>query len=172
MSRSTTILPYTRPEGASDKDAARARTLLRLRPSPYRKEERERQMADDGKLTETLQDLAAKYDKGQQRFTPPARKKNLRNVEFLPSLIVDGEGRSAAGPPIWRIPVELPIGRKRGRACSALPAPAIDGCVQPEVTATATASGPNFDPSTQSVYRYIANTWFAGCCNCHVAAVT
>ena len=128
-------MPYTRPAGAFDEDAARARTLLGLRTSAYRKEEREKQMADGGKLIETLQDLAAKYDKGQQRFTPPARKKNLRNVEFLASLILDGEGRSAAVPPIWRIPVDLPSGRKRGHATVALPAPSIDGSVQPEAAA-------------------------------------
>ena len=101
-------MPYTRPAGAFDGDAARARTLLGLRTSAYRKEEREKQMADGGKLIETLQDLAAKYDKGQQRFTPPARKKNLRNVEFLASLILDGEAAQPLCHPygeyLWTFP--------------------------------------------------------------------
>ncbi|DBB01521.1 TPA: hypothetical protein ACH3X1_000173 [Trebouxia sp. C0004] len=130
MSRVNYTLPCTRPVGASDEDAARASALLFLRPSAYRKGERKKQMADNGKLIETLEHLAAKYDKGQQRVTPPARKKNLRNVEFFASLILDGEGRSAAVPPIWRTPVDRPTGRKRGSASVALPAPSIDGSVQ------------------------------------------
>lgn len=105
--------------------------------------------------TETVQDLAAKYDNPaeQRRFTPPAKAKNLRNREFLAAMILDGEGRSHAVPPIWRVPVDLPVGRKRGSGV-ALPAPSINGSAQPEVTA------PNihlrFDPSIHSVSRYVA----------------
>ena len=95
MSRICNVLPYTRPVGASDEDAARAGYLTLLRRSGLTKTER-----GDGVVKDTLCDLSAKYDRGQQRFTPPARKKNLRNVEFLAALILDGEGRSAAVPPI------------------------------------------------------------------------
>ena len=73
MSRVNYTLPYTRPVGASDEDASRARTLLGLRRSALTKTERE-----DGVVKDTLCDLLAKYDKGQRRFTPPARKKNLQ----------------------------------------------------------------------------------------------
>ena len=78
------VLPYTRPVGASDEDAARAMYLRCLRSSCYRREERDKRVAAG---IETLQDLAAKYDKGQQRFVPPARRKHLRNVELLVAMI-------------------------------------------------------------------------------------
>ena len=141
MSRSqyNKVLPYTRPVGASDEDAARAMCLSMLRPSSYKKEEREDRQAR-GDSIETLLDLAAMVDKKnktQERFTPPAKKKNLRNVEFLVAMVMDDEGRSDAVPPIWRTPVDLPVGRKRGRGCAAnvLPAPSIDGSAQPASTA-------------------------------------
>jgi len=124
------VLPYTRPVGASDEDATRARQLLTMRSSSYNRGERERRKAA-GDSIETLQDLAFKYDKEQQRFAPPAKEKNLRNVEFLAAMILDGEGRSAAVPPIWRTPVDLPTGRKRRSVNVTLPAPSIDGSVQP-----------------------------------------
>ena len=76
------VLPYARPVEASDEDTARAMYLRCLRASCYRREERDKRVAA-GYSIETLQDLAAKHDKGQQRFVPPARQKHLRNVEFL-----------------------------------------------------------------------------------------
>ncbi|DBB05686.1 TPA: hypothetical protein ACH3X1_012297 [Trebouxia sp. C0004] len=79
MSRVNTILPYTRPEGASDEDAARARTLLRLAPAPTAR----RSAKGKWPTTENSSIPCRMADEGQQRFTPPARKKNLRNVEFL-----------------------------------------------------------------------------------------
>ncbi|DBB03022.1 TPA: hypothetical protein ACH3X1_013441 [Trebouxia sp. C0004] len=129
------VLPYTRPVGASDKDAARALYLRDLRPICYKREERDKRVAA-GCSIETLQDLAAKYDKGQQRFVPPARRKNLRNVEFLVAMIMDGEGRSDAVPPVWRIAVDLPKPHRRNSVAAALPFPSIDGSAQQENTAS------------------------------------
>ena len=97
------VLPYTRPVGASDEDAARAVYLRDLRPSAYRKTERADQEAH-GEVKETLIDLAARVDKKnktQERFAPPAKQKNLRNREFLIAMIMDDEGRSAAVPPVY-----------------------------------------------------------------------
>ena len=118
------MLSYTRTVDASDEDAARARCLLDMRPSSYSKTDREARTAA-GKSIETLQDLAALYDNPaeQRRFAPPAKAKNLRNKEFLAAMILDGEGRSHAVPPIWRVPVDLPVGRRRGSVSVALPAP-------------------------------------------------
>ena len=86
------VLSYTRTVGASDEDAARARSLLTMRPSSYSKTDREERTAA-GKSIETLQDLAAKYDDPaeQRRIAPPAKAKNLRNREFLAAMILDGE---------------------------------------------------------------------------------
>ncbi|KAL3147722.1 hypothetical protein ABBQ32_002464 [Trebouxia sp. C0010 RCD-2024] len=125
------VLPYTRTVGASDEDAARARSVLTMRFSFYRQNQRETPAAK-GESIETVQDLAAKFDNPaeQRRFAPPAKAKNLRNREFLVTMILDGEGRSHAVPPIWRIPVDLPVGRKRGSAGVALPPPSLDGSVQ------------------------------------------
>ena len=136
------VLQYTRTVDASDEDAARARCLLTMRPSSYSKRDREERAAA-GKSIETLQDLAALYDDPaeQRRFAPPAKAKNLRNREFLAAMIMDGEGRSNAVPPVWRVPVDLPVGRKRGSACVALPYPSIDGSAQPEAMAA--------DPSSE-----------------------
>ena len=128
------VLPYTRPVGASDEDAARAMYLRCLRASCYRREERDKRVAA-GYSIETLQDLAAKYDKGQQRFVPPARQKHLR-VEFLVAMIMDGEGRSDAVPPVWRVAVDLPKPHRRNNVTAALPFPSIDGSAQPENTAS------------------------------------
>ncbi|KAL3135430.1 hypothetical protein ABBQ32_007612 [Trebouxia sp. C0010 RCD-2024] len=148
------VMQYTRTVGASDEDAARARSLLTMRPSSYSKRDREARTAK-GENIETLQDLAAKYDDPaeQRRFAPPAKAKNLRNVEFLAAMILDGEGRADAVPPIWRTPVDLPVGRKRGSAGVALPAPSIDGSAQPEVTAANLHL--RFEPSIHSVSRYV-----------------
>lgn len=156
MSRSTyNVLQYTRTVDATDEDAARARSLLIMRPSSYSKCDREARLAR-GDSIETLQDLAAQYDDPaeQRRFAPPAKAKNLRNREFLAAMILDGEGRSHAVPPIWRVPVDLPVGRKRGSAGVALPAPSVDGSAQPEVTAANVHL--RFDPSIHSVSRYVA----------------
>ena len=134
------VLPYTRPVGVSDEDAARAVYLRSLRASSYRREERDSQRSK-GELIDTLQDLAAivdKKNKTQERFAPPAKQKNLRNVEFLIAMIMDDEGRSDAVPPVWRVPVELPTKRKRGSVTAALPAPSIDGSARPEITAADT----------------------------------
>ena len=128
------VLPYTRPVGASDEDAARAMYLRCLRASCYRREERDKRVAA-GYSIETLQNLAAKYDKGQRRFVPPARQKHLRNVEFLVAMIMDGEGRSDAVPPVWRVAVDLPKPHRRNSVAAALPFPSIDGSAQPENTA-------------------------------------
>lgn len=49
--------------------------------------------------------------------------------------------------------LDLPVGRKRGSVCVALPAPCIDGSGQPE--ATAANLHLRFDPSTHSVSRYV-----------------
>ena len=151
MSRSKyNVLQYTRTKDASDEDAARAKSLLTMRLSSYSRTHREERTAK-GKSIETVQDLAAKYDNSaeQRRFAPPAKAKNLRNREFLVAMILDGEGRSHAVPPIWRVPVDLPVGRKRGSVSIALPAPSIDGSAQPEVTAA------NVHPSIHSVSRYV-----------------
>jgi len=134
------VLPYTRPVGASDEDAARAVYLRSLRPSSYTIKEREDRMST-GQLIDTLQDLAAMVDKKNktgERFVPPAKEKNLRNVEFLIAMIMDGEGRSAAVPPVWRVPVERPKPRRRNSVKVALPFPSIDGFVQPDITAADT----------------------------------
>ena len=156
MSRSTyNVLQYTRTVDATDEDAARARSLLTMRLSSYSKTDREARLAK-GQSIETVQDLAAKYDNPaeQRRFAPPAKAKNLRNREFLVAMILDGEGRSHAVPSIWRVPVDLPVGRKRGSAGVALPAPSVDGSAQPEVTAANVHL--RFDPSIHSVSRYVA----------------
>lgn len=139
------VLSYTRTVDASDEDAARARSLLTMRLSSYSKIHREERTAK-GESIETVQDLAAKYDDPaeQRQFAPPAKAKNLRNRKFLVAMILDGEGRSHAVPPIWRVPVDLPTGRKRGSAGVALPAPSFDGSAQPGVTA-----------SIHSVSRYV-----------------
>ena len=116
MSRSKyTVLQYTKTVDASDEDAARARSLLTMRFSSYSKIDREERTAK-GQSIETVQDLAAKYDNPaeQRRFAPPAKAKNLRNRELLVAMILDGEGRSHAVPPIWRVLVDLPVGRRRG----------------------------------------------------------
>ena len=131
------VLPYTRPVGASGEDAARAVHLRDLRASSYKREERDKRVAA-GDSIETLQDLAAKYDKGQQRFVPPAKQKNLRNVEFLVAMIMDGEGRSDAVPPVWRVAMDLPKPRRRNSVAAALPFPSIDGSAQPGNTAADT----------------------------------
>ena len=144
------VLPYTRPVGASDKDAARAVYLRDLRPSCYKREERDKRVAA-GCSIETLQDLAAKYDKGQHRFVPPARQKNLRNVELLVGMIMDGEGRSDAVPPVWRIAVDLPKPHRRNSVAAALPFPSIDGSAQHENTVADTHL--KFDPSIHSISR-------------------
>lgn len=156
------VLQYTRTAGASDEDAARARSLLTMRPSSYIKRDREGRTAK-GDIIETLQDLAALYDDPaeQQRFTPPAKEKNLRNREFLSAMILDGEGRADAVPPIWRTPIVLPVGRKRGSACVALPAPSVDGSAQPEVTAANFHL--RFELSSHSVSRYVTLCGMAAC---------
>ena len=148
------VLSYTRTMDASDEDAARARSLLIMRLSSYSKTDREARTAK-GQSIETVQDLATKYDNPaeHQRFAPPAKAKNLRNREFLAAMIMDGEGRSNAVPPIWRVPVDLPVGRKRGSCGVALPAPSINGSVQPEVTSANVHL--KFDPSIHSVSRYV-----------------
>jgi hypothetical protein len=105
-------LQYVPPEGASDENQARVRYLINLRKSSLTKRERE-QAAAAGKPTERLQDLAAKFDSGRQRFIPPVAKKNLRNTEFLIALILDGEGRSDAVPPKWREPIDIKVDRKK-----------------------------------------------------------
>ena len=111
------MLAYPRTVDTSDEDAARARGLLTMRLSSYSRTDREARTAK-GDSIETVQDLAAKYDDPaeQRRFAPPAKAKNLRNREFLVAMIMDGEGRSHAVPPVWRVPVDLPVGRD-GRAC-------------------------------------------------------
>ena len=149
------VLAYPRTVDASDEDAARARCLLTVRLSSYSRTDREARTAK-GDSIETVQDLAAKYDDPaeQRRFAPPAKAKNLRNREFLVAMIMDGEGRSHAVPPVWRVPVDLPVGRKRGSAGVALPAPSVDGSAQPDVTAANVH--PRFDPSIHSVSRYVA----------------
>ena len=154
------VLPYTRPVGTSDEDAVRAVYLRGLRRSCYRKEESDAQKAR-GEVIDTLQDLAAgvdKKNKQQQRFTPPAKEKTLRNVEFLVAMIMDSEGRSAAVPPMWRTPVELSNKRKGGGVAAALPAPSVDGHVQPEITAADTYQ--KFGPSNSSTSRYVIATCF------------
>lgn len=61
MSRTiyNSVLPYTRPVGASDEDAARAMYLRCLRASCYSRRDREARVAA-GDSIETLQNLAAK----------------------------------------------------------------------------------------------------------------
>jgi hypothetical protein len=126
------VLPYTRPVGASDEDAARAVYLRSLRASSYTIKERDSRMSK-GQLVDTLQDLAAivdKKNKTRQRFVPPGKTKNLRNVEFLIAMIMDDEGRSDAVPPVWRVPVESQKSRRRNSVKAALPAPPDDPLIQ------------------------------------------
>ena len=78
-------------------------------------------------------------------------QKNLRNVEFLVAMIMDGEGRSDAVPPVWRIAVDLPKPHRRNSVAAALPFPSIDGSAQPENTAADTHL--KFDPSIHSISR-------------------
>lgn len=119
----------------------------------YTRLERDSQRSK-GELKDTLQDPAAMVDrknKTPERFVPPARQKNLCNVEFLVAMIMDGEGRSDAVPPVWRIAVDLPKPHRRNSVAAALPFPSIDGSAQPENTAADTHL--KFDPSIHSISR-------------------
>lgn len=64
-------------------------------------------------------------------------------------MIMDGEGRSDAVPPVWRIAVDLPKPRKRDSVAAALPFPSIDHFVQSETAAADT--DPKSAPSFKSV---------------------
>ncbi len=66
------VLPYTRPVGASDEDAARAVYLRGLRPSCYKRDERDKRVAA-GDSIETLQHLAATKDSNGSCHQPGRR---------------------------------------------------------------------------------------------------
>ncbi len=95
-------LPYPKPEGCSESGAARAKELCGLRLSKYRAEERDNYIDADNMCT--LEGVVCDKDKevARKRFRP--NSKNLRNAEYLISLILTSEGHSEAVPEGWEEP--------------------------------------------------------------------
>ena len=95
-------LPYPRPEGCSEIGAARAKELCGFRLSKYRAEEHENYIdADD---MHTLEGVVCELGReiSKKRLRPAS--KNLRNAEYLISLILTSEGHSEAVPEGWEEP--------------------------------------------------------------------
>ena len=123
LARTPVALPYPRPEDCSDTGAARAKDLCQFRLSKYKLEEREKY--SDADNMRTLEGVVCEKDRevARKRFRP--NSKNLRNAEYLVSLILVAEGHGDAVPMGWDEPRDN-IKTSRKRSHSALCAPAVE----------------------------------------------
>ena len=94
LARMPVALPYPRPEDCSDVGAARGKELCELRLSKYKLEERKKY--SDADNMRTLEGVVCDKDRevARKRFRP--NSKNLRNAEYLVSLILVAEGHGDA----------------------------------------------------------------------------
>ncbi|DBA86107.1 TPA: hypothetical protein ACH3X1_005626 [Trebouxia sp. C0004] len=122
------VLPYTRPVRASDEDTLRAVYLRSLRASSYRREQLDRQRIK-AELIDTLQ---ARQRTATVRATSQAEEPAQRGV--LDSHDIRRRGQVGRRKPVWRVAVKLPKPHKRNSVKAALPAPSINGSVQPEIS--------------------------------------
>ncbi len=93
LTRRPEPLPYPEPAGCSENGAARAKQLCGFRLSKFRADER--RTFSDADNMRTLEGVVCDKDKEVARkgFRPDS--KNLRNAEYLISLILTSEGNSA-----------------------------------------------------------------------------
>ena len=114
LTRRPEPLPYPQPEGCSENGAARAKQLCQLRLSKFPADERAKY--SDADNMRTLEGVLCDKDKevARKRFRP--NSKNLRNAEYLISLILTSEGHSEAVPEGWEEPRDHEkTSRKRSR---------------------------------------------------------
>ncbi len=93
LTRRPEVLPYPEPEGCSENGAARAKQLCGFRLSKFRADER--RTFNDADNMRTLEGVVCDKDKevARKRFRPDS--KNLRNAEYLISLILASKGHRA-----------------------------------------------------------------------------
>ena len=119
-------LPYPEPEGCSESSAARAKELCDFK---YRAEEHRGYIdADD---MHTLDGVVCQLGReiSKKRFRPGS--KNLRNAEYLISLIFTSEGHGEAVPEGWEEPRDnIKTSRKRLHAALCAPAVAVSTVVK------------------------------------------
>jgi len=123
LTRRPEPLPYPEPEACSEGGAARAKQLCGLRLSKFRADERAK--FSDADNMRTLEGIVCDKDTevARKRFRP--NSKNLRNAEYLISLILAAEGHSDAVPKGWEEPRDHEkTSRKRSR--SAVSAAAVE----------------------------------------------
>ena len=129
LARMPVALPYPRPEDCSDTGAARAKELCGFRLSKFRADEREKY--SDADNMRTLEGVVCHKDKevARKRFRP--NSKNLRNAEYLVSLILVAEGHSDAVPQGWDEPRDHEkTSRKRSHAALCAPAVAVSTAIE------------------------------------------
>ena len=122
-------LPYPKPEGCSESSAARAKELCGFRLSKYRAEEhREYIDADD---MHTLEGVVSDKDREVARKRLRPNSKNLRNAEYLISVILVAEGHGDAVPQGWDEPRDnIKTSRKRSHAALCAPAVAVSTVIE------------------------------------------
>ena len=129
LARKPVPLPYSRPEGCSESGAARAKQLCDFRLSKYKADER-RDLIDADNMR-TLEGVVCDKDKevARKRFRPDS--KNLRNAEYLVSLILVAEGHGDAVPQGWDEPRDnIKTSRKRSYAALCAPAVAVSTVIE------------------------------------------
>ena len=129
LARMPVALPYPRPEDCSDTGAARAKDLCQFRLSKLRADER--RTFSDADNMRTLEGVVCDKDRevARKRFRP--NSKNLRNAEYLVSLILVAEGHGDAVPQGWDEPRDHEkTSRKRSHAVLCAPAVAVSTVIE------------------------------------------
>ena len=110
-------VPYPEPAGASAEGAKRANYLCTLRLSKYIFKEKVKYQGLDQRTT--LEGIVQTMDTAVKRKRFKPETKNVRNSEYLISLILEAEGFADAIPDTWNIPRDDEPVRKRPKVVQA-----------------------------------------------------